>query len=88
VVFGTGKLISNAEIADRLRSITASWFGDQYGRKNAQTARSVPFLILAMSNVTSSAACIVIAGSIVSTKSATVFLCFQPPSGPLSGAAR
>jgi hypothetical protein len=31
VVFGTGKPASNAEISERLRSITGSWFSDQYG---------------------------------------------------------
>jgi hypothetical protein len=31
IVFGTGAPASNAEISARLKSITASWFGDQYG---------------------------------------------------------
>jgi hypothetical protein len=31
VVFGTGAPASNMEISTRLRNITASWFGDQYG---------------------------------------------------------
>jgi predicted 3-demethylubiquinone-9 3-methyltransferase (glyoxalase superfamily) len=31
LVFGTGTPATNAEISARLKSITASWFGDQYG---------------------------------------------------------
>jgi hypothetical protein len=31
LVFGTGAPVSNVEISARLKSITASWFGDQYG---------------------------------------------------------
>jgi hypothetical protein len=31
IVFGTGAPATNEEISARLRNITASWFGDQYG---------------------------------------------------------